>query len=225
MQVTAPGEEGADASSGFGVERPSQTRTQHALRIPMLLDRTGEDAADGDPPAAVKAVRSELRLQTMDFWMRNRDYLADEIVSQVEEGKRPDSCLQVAQGLLEDAEPDRHYYPMSRWFYGAYEAIDDAMALLETYGLATFWRSGEPGTKRSLYSSSRRHYQQQRHRDRPLQRLQTTWSTPFHATNHATRTHRHALVRLDHVALGAESCRIGSANAVTDVTISAKVVG
>ena len=36
---------------------------------------------------------------------------------------------------------------MPRWFYGAYEAIDDAMALLETYGLATFRRSGEPGSK------------------------------------------------------------------------------
>ncbi|WP_299956604.1 hypothetical protein [uncultured Modestobacter sp.] len=102
---------------------------------------------DGDPPVAVKAVRSEVRLQAMDFWMRNPDYLADELISQVEEGKLSDSYLQVAHRLLEDPEPDLHYYPMPRWFYGAYEAIDDAMALLETYRLATFRRSGEPGTK------------------------------------------------------------------------------
>lgn len=135
------------ASSGSGVERPSHTRTQHALRLLVLLDQTGEAAANGDPPAAVKAVRSELRLQAMDFWMRNPDYLADEIISQVEAGELTDSYLQIARGLLEDPEPDLHYYPMPRWFYGAYEAIDDAMALLETYGLATFRRSGEPGTK------------------------------------------------------------------------------
>lgn len=137
------------ASSSSGAERPSHTRTQHALRLLVLIDRTGEEATEGDPPTAVKAVRSELRLQAMDFWMRNPDYLADEIISQVEAEVLPDSDLQIARSLLEDPEPDLHYYPMPRWFYGAYEAIDDAMALLETYGLATFRRSGEPGTKSS----------------------------------------------------------------------------
>ena len=83
----------------------------------------------------------------MDLWMRNPDYLADETISQVESGVLPDSDLQIARSLLEDPEPDLHYYPMPRWFYGAYEAIDDAMALLERYGLATFRRSGEPGSK------------------------------------------------------------------------------
>lgn len=134
-------------SPSEGVERPSQTRTQHALRLLVLMDRTGEPSADGDPPVAIKAVRSELRLQAMDFWMRNPDYLADEVISQVLEGKLPDTHLKVARSLLEDPEPDLHYYPMPRWFYGAYEAIDDAMSLLETYGLATFRRSGKPGTK------------------------------------------------------------------------------
>lgn len=134
-------------NTSFGVERPLHTRTQHALRLLVLIDRTGEDATKRDPSTAVKAVRSELRLQAMDFWMRNPDYLADEIISQVEAGVLLDSDLQIARSLLEDPEPDLHYYPMPRWLYGAYEAIDDAMALLETYGLATFRRSGKPGTK------------------------------------------------------------------------------
>lgn len=135
------------AGHGSSVERPSHTRTQHALRLLVLLDRTGVETGDGDPSVAVKVVRSELRLQAMDFWMRNPDYLADEIISQVQESALPDSYLLVARSLLEDPEPDLHYYPMPRWFYGAYEAIDDAMSLLETYGLATFRRSGEPGMK------------------------------------------------------------------------------
>lgn len=129
------------------IERPAHTRTQHAIRLLVLMDRTGEVVADGDPSAAVKAVRSELRLQAMDFWMRNPDYLADELISGVESGALAAGMLDVARSLLDDPEPDLHYYPMPRWFYGAYEAIDDAMALLETYGLATFRRSGEPGSK------------------------------------------------------------------------------
>lgn len=129
------------------VERSPHTRTQHALRLLVLLDRTGGEVLEGDPVGAVKAVRSELRLQAMDFWMRNPDYLADELISQVEEGMLDSRYLDVARSLLDDPEPDLHYYPMPRWFYGAYEAIDDAMALLETYGLAVFRRSGEPGTR------------------------------------------------------------------------------
>lgn len=134
-------------SPSDGVERPSHTRTQHALRLLVLLDRAGEPSADGDPPGAIKAVRSERLLQAMDFWMRNPDYLADEVISQVLDGKLPNTHLKVARSLLDDPEPDLHYYPMPRWFYGAYEAIDDAMSLLETYGLATFRRSGKPGSK------------------------------------------------------------------------------
>lgn len=135
------------ADSAAPIERPAHTRTQHAIRLLVLMDQTGESVADGDPPAAVKAVRSELRLQAMDFWMRNPDYLADELISAVESGALADGFLDIAQSLLDDPEPDLHHYPMPRWFYGAYEAIDDAMALLETYGLATFRRSGEPGSK------------------------------------------------------------------------------
>ena len=73
-------------SPSGGVERPSHTRTQHALRLLVLMDRTGETATGSDPSVAIKAVRSELRLQAMDFWMRNPDYLADEVISQVQMG-------------------------------------------------------------------------------------------------------------------------------------------
>lgn len=132
---------------GSGSERPSHTRTQHAIRLLVLLDCCGEADVDGDPDAAVKAVRSELRLQAMDFWMRNPDYLADELITQVEARDLADSYLKTALALLDDPEPDLHWYPMPRWFYGAYEAIDDAVALLETYGLATFRRTGEPGAQ------------------------------------------------------------------------------
>jgi hypothetical protein len=130
-----------------GVQRPAATRTQHAIRILALLDRCGDPTIDSDPVSAIRAVRSELRLQAMDFWMRNPDYLADEIISQVQSGLIDRSYLAEAGDLLDGGEPDLHWYPMPRWFYGAYEAIDDAVALLETYGLAVFRRTGEIGAK------------------------------------------------------------------------------
>jgi hypothetical protein len=130
-----------------GQGRPSGTRTQHAIRLLVLLAECGEPAVDGDPVGAVKAIRSELRLQAMDFWMRNPDYLADQLVTMVEAREIADSFLDIARSLLNDPEPDLRWYPMPRWFFGAYEQLDDAFALLETYGLATLKRTGQPGKK------------------------------------------------------------------------------
>jgi hypothetical protein len=148
--VGVTGEVGAgmvEASAGLTQGRPPATRTQHAIRLLVLLAACGESTRDGDPATGVKVIRSELRLQAMDFWMRNPDYLADELVTMVEAGKIEDRHLDVAWSLLNDPEPDLHWYPMPRWFYGAYEQLDDAFALLETYGLATLKRTGHPGKK------------------------------------------------------------------------------
>lgn len=89
----------------------------------------------------------------MDFWLRNPDYLADELVSMVEAGTVDPSYLITARSLLDDPEPDLRWYPMPRWFFGAYEQLDDAFSLLETYGLATLRRTGQPGkqSKRNLF--------------------------------------------------------------------------
>ncbi|SCF19220.1 hypothetical protein [Micromonospora saelicesensis] len=83
----------------------------------------------------------------MDFWMRNPDYLADELVTMIEARKIHDDHLNVAWSLLNDPEPDLRWYPMPRWFFGAYEQLDDAFAMLETYGLAMLQRTGQPGKK------------------------------------------------------------------------------
>ncbi len=138
----------ATAAENAGTEgRPAATRTQHAIRLLALLDGCGTSTVDGDPPGTVKSVRSELRLQAMDFWLRNPDYLADELVSMVEAGAADPGLLITAQSLLDDPEPDLRWYPMPRWFFGAYEQLDDAFSLLETYGLATLRRTGQPGKK------------------------------------------------------------------------------
>lgn len=133
------------ADSGFDNARPSATRTQHAVRLLVLLEQCGELPSELDPPETVSVVRSELRLQATDFWLRNPDYLADELITMVESGAVEVSYLTVARGLLEDAEPDLRYYPMPKWLHGAYEPLDDAFSLLETYGLATAMRRGTPG--------------------------------------------------------------------------------
>lgn len=120
------------------------SRMQHALRLLTLLRMCGEAIGGSDPDAMAAVIRSEKRLQALDFWLRNPDYLADEILNLVEVGRLKGSWTRIASDLLTEREPQLHHYPMPKWFYGAYEAVDDAMALLETYGLAKVRRRGTP---------------------------------------------------------------------------------
>lgn len=122
---------------------PAASRVQHAIRLLALLRQAGEPAgAPGDPPGAVLAMRSELRLQALDFWLRNPDYLADELLTEVEAGRLDNArYVEVASSLLTDPEPSLRHYPMPRWLFGAYEPLDDAFAHLEAYGLAIMRRT------------------------------------------------------------------------------------
>lgn len=138
-------------SHGTG-ERPSHTRTQHALRLLVLLDRTGETSAKGVPPGTIKAVRSELRLQALDFWMRNLDYLADEVISQVANGisrlsnwPLPEACSTTRSRICTTTPcpggSTGHTRPSTtRWRCRRRTGSRRS-------GLATFRRSGCSGTK------------------------------------------------------------------------------
>ncbi|MFY0406520.1 hypothetical protein [Solicola sp. PLA-1-18] len=120
------------------------TRTQHAIRLLVLLRVCGDPVGGSDAAGTAQVIRSERRLQALDFWLRNPDYLADELVTAVEAGMLDAGYLAVAEGLLTDPEPAWHHYPMPKWFYGAYEEVDDAFAILQAYGLGLVRRRGVP---------------------------------------------------------------------------------
>jgi hypothetical protein len=107
----------------------------------FLLDRCGApcgDTAAGEAPeGAVALISGQKRLQALDFWLRNPDYLADDLLNQVESGSVADPAWALDQtgALLEGDEPEISRYPMVRWRFGAWEALDDALSLLFAHGL------------------------------------------------------------------------------------------
>lgn len=129
---------------------PEPSALQHAVRLLVLLDGCGEPVKPGDPDDTVAVIRAEMQLPALDFWLRNPDYLAGELLTEVESGELEESYLAVVEELLEGSEPDLHWYPMPRWFYGAFEAIDDAFSVLSAYGLALVRRVG--GVKKTARS-------------------------------------------------------------------------
>lgn len=104
-----------------------------ALRILFVLRAGGSPV---EPPMAGHALifKGEARLQAFDFWMRNPDYLAAELLDLFSETK-DESYYEAAQAILDDEEPDLRRVPMIRYFFGAYERLDDALSLLTSRDL------------------------------------------------------------------------------------------
>lgn len=122
------------------------SRAQNAVRLLFLLRYAGElPRTPPDPAGTARVVRSELRLHALDFWLRNPDYLADELLTEVEASRLEDKYVQAAAHLLTDPEPNLRRYPMHRWLFGAYEPLDDAAALLESVGVMQIDRTGRTG--------------------------------------------------------------------------------
>jgi hypothetical protein len=114
-----------------------------AVRILFIILAAADPlAGDDDMPGAVGVLRTETKLQKLDFWVRNPDYLADELMTEYEEGNRPDGLL-LAERILSDHEPDLRRIPMLRFKFGAYEPLDTALAILESRGLVQRKRSGD----------------------------------------------------------------------------------
>ncbi|WP_280503693.1 hypothetical protein [Nocardia farcinica] len=123
---------------------PSPTPGQTAIRVLFILDRLGEPCVGWPqvPETAVRAIRSQRKLQKLDFLVRNPDYLADLIISRWQAGERPAEQLLDARAVLRDREPELHTYRMLRNNHGAYEVLDNALSVLRHLGLIAIRRAG-----------------------------------------------------------------------------------
>ncbi|MBQ0990713.1 hypothetical protein KBX08_11490 [Micromonospora sp. H61] len=104
---------------------------QSAAPDPMLAD-------------AVAVLETQVKLQKVDFWVRNPDFLAATLLKDYETSREP-YLLQLAEEILTSEEPEVRRYPMIRYLFGAYEQLDDALAVLRSAGLIIRRKRGTPG--------------------------------------------------------------------------------
>jgi hypothetical protein len=126
-----------------------QTVLQDAVRLLLLIQAAGTELQESEvasaPDGAVAVVKGQVLLQALDFWLRNPDYLADELLNRYESaGDATD--LELAATILDSEEPEVRSYPMLRYLFGAWEPLDEALAVLRTPGLVVVRRAGAPGT-------------------------------------------------------------------------------
>ena len=136
-------------------ERPTSD-LQDAVRLLLLIHTASEPVGSPEPPdappTAVAVLRSQVLLQKLDFWLRNPDYLANELLSRYErDGNIED--LDLAEEILSSEEPEARRYPMLRYLFGAYEPLDAALAILAVPGLVLQRRRrrGEGRPQRDYY--------------------------------------------------------------------------
>jgi hypothetical protein len=125
------------------------TTGQVAARLLVIMDVLGTPVPASFPvPDAVKCVESLTRLMKADFWLRNPDYLADELLSELEAGRQPaETIFPNVIRMLGGKEPSLHRYPMAKFLYGAYERPDNALAILKSMDLMTHRRVAEYGAR------------------------------------------------------------------------------
>jgi hypothetical protein len=138
-------------ADGDGQAGPTTSRMQDAVRLLLLIDGAAEPLADPPPPqappGAIAVLRTQVALQKMDFWMRNPDYLANELLDRYEDTGAA-NLLAEAERILMSEEPEVRRYPMLRYRFGAYEPLDGALSILSSVGLVLRRREGRPGHTR-----------------------------------------------------------------------------
>lgn len=111
-------------------------RTPHrdAIRLVFSIRAGSLPYLDAAMPDVVAIFKGEARLLAFDFWIRNPDYLAAELLDIFEVTAQPEYLL-AAKSIIDNEEPDLRRVPMIRYFFGAYDRLDDAYSLLRSRDL------------------------------------------------------------------------------------------
>lgn len=119
-------------------------RYRDALRILFILVAGARNLKESDGQTVSGVFHGEARLHAFEFWMRNPDYLADELLGKFTESG-DERYLREAETIFENDEPEVRRFPMIRYRFGAFERIDDTLAILVCRGLVRISRKALNG--------------------------------------------------------------------------------
>ncbi|MDJ1503502.1 hypothetical protein [Xanthocytophaga agilis] len=109
------------------------------LRIFLILYFFSEPYSDSEFPSRKKIFRTEVRIQKLDFLLRNPDYLAYELLLLAESDEKQKNEIQThVKSIFDNKEPIFKRLEMERFFFGAYEDIDDVIGFLIGIGFIDY---------------------------------------------------------------------------------------
>lgn len=109
------------------------------IRIFFILYFFSENYNDPQFPTLKRVFRTEVKLQKLDFLLRNPDYFAYEllILSQTYEAIKVEA-KEIVKDIFNTREPVLRKLEMERFLFGAWEDLDDVIAFLDAFGLIRF---------------------------------------------------------------------------------------
>ncbi len=103
------------------------------LRIFLILFYFSDDYTSTTHPEYKRIFRSEVRIQKIDFLIRNPDYLSYELLLKAtSEPEHKEDIKQIVKSIYFMSEPQLRRLEMERFFFGAYEDIDDVIGFLRS---------------------------------------------------------------------------------------------
>ncbi|MED4355055.1 hypothetical protein P9265_22555 [Schinkia azotoformans] len=109
------------------------------IRIFLILYFFSEKFTDDNFPNFKKVFKSEVKIQKIDFLLRNPDYFSYELLLFVKEGKFDKNGIKlIIEEIFNTQEPSIRRLEMERFFFGAYEDIDDVVSFLKSVDFIDF---------------------------------------------------------------------------------------
>jgi hypothetical protein len=107
------------------------------LRTLLIIYFFSEPYNNALSPSLACSFRSEVKIQKIDFLIRYPSYLGYELLRRYEQNGFPnrDAAESIVRAIFADEEPRLRTDDMKRFFYGAYEELDDIIAFLKSRGL------------------------------------------------------------------------------------------
>lgn len=106
-----------------------------AIRLLFILVEGSQPLSEVRDGAS-SIFRGEARLHALDFWVRYPDYLAVELLDRFGQDKQAED-LALADLIMNSEEPDIRRLPMIRYFFGAFDPIDNAVSILKSRQLVS----------------------------------------------------------------------------------------
>lgn len=113
---------------------------KNRLRIFLIIYYFSEDYFEGATPHLRKILTSEIKIQKVDFLLRNPDYFAFELLNLAATANTQDQTeiKEIVKEIFQNREPILRKLEMEKFFFGAYEDIDDVIGFLKGIGLIEF---------------------------------------------------------------------------------------
>ena len=109
------------------------------VRIYLIIYFFSEEYHDSANLSLMRVLHTETRIQKIDFLLRNPDYFALELLNLLPAKKHDrNEIKKVIIDIFENKEPEIRSLEMEKFFFGAYEDIDDVIAFLVSYGFIVF---------------------------------------------------------------------------------------